>query len=63
MAKQPRNVLTTYVDPTLNVTVTVFKPRATPKSKMVSRTSRGYVTGTSGRANGFPRAAAGFEKK
>lgn len=56
--KQPRNVLTTYVDPTLNVTVTVYKPRSAPRSKMVSKNSRGFTSGTGGFANGFPRKSA-----
>lgn len=35
------------------------KPRARKGSKMASKASRGYVTGTSGFANGFPRKSTG----
>lgn len=59
--KKPRNVLTTYTDKSLNVTVTVYKPRATPRSKMTSKNSRGYVVGTSGIATGFPRKSAWYK--
>ena len=58
---KPRNVLTTYTDKTLNVTVTVYKPRSAPRSKMVSKNSRGFVVGTSGFANGFPRKSAWYK--
>jgi hypothetical protein len=60
--KKPRNVLTTYIDPVHNVTVTVYKPTKTPKSKMTCKNSRGFVSGNSGFANGFPRAVAAFKK-
>lgn len=56
--KKPRNVLTTYVDPVLNVNVTVYKPRSAPKGKMVSKNSRGFTTGTGGFAIGYPRKSA-----
>jgi hypothetical protein len=61
--KKPRNVLTTYTDPVLNVLVTVYKPQRTPKSKMSGKNSRGFVVGTSGFANGFPRNVAVFSSK
>ncbi len=61
--KKPRNVLTTYTDPELNVLVTVYKPQRTPKSKMSGKNSRGFVSGTSGYANGFPRSVAAFAKR
>ena len=54
MTKLPRNVLSVTVEN--GVTVTVFKPRKTPKSTWRSgKTSRGTSTGTSGFATGFPR--------
>lgn len=56
--KKPRNVLTTYVDPVLNVTVTVYKPTKTPKSTMSGKNSRGFNVGTSGFASSFPRKSA-----
>jgi len=34
--------------------ITVAKPRKTPKSKMSGKSSRGFRTGTSGFATGFP---------
>jgi hypothetical protein len=56
--KKPRNVLTTYVDPVLNCTVTVYKSTKTPKSKMTGKNSRGFNLGTSGFASSFPRKTA-----
>lgn len=35
------------------------KKRRTPKSKMSSKNSRGFIAGTSGFANGFPRRTFG----
>ena len=60
--KKPRNVLTTYTDPVFNVTVTVYKPQKTPRSKMSCKNSRGFVSGSSGIANGFPRSISVFKK-
>ena len=60
--KKPRNVLTTYTDPVYNVTVTVYKPTKTPRSKMSCKNSRGFVTGSSGIASGFPRSVVVFKK-
>lgn len=56
--KTPRNVLTTYVDPVLKATVTVYKSRRAPKSTMVAKSSRGYTTGSSGFAASYPRKTA-----
>lgn len=61
--KKPRNVLTTYTDPVLNVQVTVYKPQRNPRSKMSGKNSRGFVRGTSGFANGFPKSVSIFGKK
>jgi hypothetical protein len=58
MATTPRNVLTSYLDPVLGVTVTVYKPRKAPAVKMGGKNSRGYVVGSSGFATGFPRKSA-----
>lgn len=35
--------------------IEIIKPRKAPKSKMRTKNSRGYVSGTSGFATGFPR--------
>jgi hypothetical protein len=54
MTKIPRNVLSVTVEN--GVTVTVYKPRKTPKSGWMSgKTTRSASTGTSGFAVGFPR--------
>jgi len=36
-------------------TIEVAKPRKAPKQTMRAKTSRGFVSGTGGFANGFPR--------
>lgn len=36
-------------------TIEVVKARKTPTQKMRAKSSRGFVSGTSGFANGFPR--------
>lgn len=54
-AKTPRNVLTTYADPSLGVVVTVYKPRKAPKMTMNGKTTRSSSTGTSGFSTTFAR--------
>ena len=39
--------------------IQVAKPRKTPRSKMTAKNSRGFTTGTSGFANGFPKRSFG----
>lgn len=39
--------------------IEVGKPARARKSKMASKSSRGFVSGTSGFANGFPRRSIG----
>lgn len=39
--------------------VEIVKPRKTPKSKMTTKSSKGFVVGTSGFANGYPRRTIG----
>ena len=39
--------------------IEVAKPRKNPKSKMSCKNSRGFTTGTSGFANGFPKRTFG----
>jgi hypothetical protein len=56
--KTPRNVLTTYADPTLGVIVTVYKPRKAPRMLMNGKTTRGASTGTGGFSTSFPRKCA-----
>jgi hypothetical protein len=56
-AKTPRNVLTTYADPSLGVVVTVYKARKAPKMTMNGKTTRGASTGTGGFSTSFPRKA------
>ena len=34
--------------------IETVKPRKTPKAKMTAKNSRGFVTGTSGFATGYP---------
>jgi hypothetical protein len=54
MEKLPRNVLSVTI--VNGVKTTVYKSRKAPKSKMRSKSSRGFVQGTSGIATGFPSA-------
>lgn len=42
--------------------IQVGKPARAKKSKMSGKTSRGFQSGTSGFATGFPRGSAGFGK-
>lgn len=37
--------------------IEIVKPRKAPKSKMAGKSSRGFVSGTSGFANGYPSKA------
>jgi hypothetical protein len=39
--------------------IEVAKPRKAPKQTMRAKTSRGFVSGTGGFANGFPRKTLG----
>lgn len=36
--------------------IEVIKPRKTPKQKMSSKSSRGFIKGSSGFANGYPKS-------
>jgi len=40
-------------------TVTVEKPQRVKKTTMAAKSSKGFVTGTSGFANGYPRRSIG----
>ena len=40
-------------------TIEVGKPARARKSKMAAKSSRGFVTGTSGFANGYPKRSTG----
>ena len=35
--------------------IEIVKPRKTPKQKMTSKSSRGFVSGTGGFATGYPK--------
>jgi hypothetical protein len=57
--RKPRNVLSTYIDPVLGCTVTVYKSRKAPKMKARAKQTKSFQLST-GIAAGFPGRSSVF---